>query len=116
VLDIAEDPAATLEALQVELSAYDEALLSLPALIVLNKIDLAAPQEVAAYEQELAKSGLPVVAISASEGVGLDALKAALFALIPERPALAPVARDTKRDQPRGSSLPAALLCVVWRA
>lgn len=102
VLDIAEDPAATLEALQVELRAYDEALLSLPALIVLNKIDLAAPQEVAAYEQELARSGLPVVAISASEGVGLDALKTALFALIPERPALTPVARDTKRVSAQG--------------
>lgn len=102
VLDIAEDPAATLEALQVELRAYDEVLLSLPALIVLNKIDLAAPHEVATYEQELAKSGLPVVAISASEGVGLDALKAALFALIPERPALAPAARDTKRVSAQG--------------
>jgi GTP-binding protein len=105
VLDIAEHPVATLDALQVELRAYDAALLTLPALIALNKIDLAAPQEVAACEQELAKFGLPVVAVSASEGLGLDALKAALFALMPERPALTPITQRASKVSAQGPTV-----------
>lgn len=96
VLDVSAEPSATLAALQRELEAYDPELLKLPALIALNKIDLVTAAEVAAAEQALARFGLPVVAVSASTGAGLEALKAALFALLPQRPELKPVAKPPK--------------------
>lgn len=86
VLDVAEAPAQTLEALRHELRAYDPSLLTLPALIALNKVDLAAPSEVAAAVAELTPFGLPVLPVSALEGAGLEALKGTLFDLLPQRP------------------------------
>ena len=87
VLDIAAEPAETLAALRAELESYDPGLLLRPALLVLNKTDLAEPPEVEEAEHALAAAGLPVVSVSALEGQNLEALKAALFALLPERPA-----------------------------
>jgi GTP-binding protein len=94
VLDIAEEPAQALAALRREVGAYDPTLLDLPGLIVLHKTDLAAPDEVAAAEHDLAAHGLPVVPASALEGHGLEALRDALFALLPERPELTPLAAE----------------------
>ena len=91
VLDIAEDPPAALQALRTEVGAYDPTLLELPGLIVLHKTDLAAPEEVAEAEHALAASGLPIVPASSLEGQGLDEVREALFALLPERPELTPV-------------------------
>jgi len=88
VLDIAEEPAPTMQLLLEELKQYDPDLLELPALIVLNKTDLAAPDEVAAHEAELTGVGLPVIPVSALEGNGLDAVRDTLFQLLPERPVL----------------------------
>ena len=90
-LDIADEPPQALQALRRELDAFDPALLELPALIALNKIDLASAVEVAEAEHELARFGLPIVAVSALEGDGLEALRDTLFALLPDRGALAPV-------------------------
>lgn len=105
VLDIAAEPVSTMEALQRELLAYDPALLERPALVALNKIDLAADQgpedaseaasEVAEAEQALARFGLPVMSVSALTGAGLPAFRAALFDLLPPRPA--PVQLPTGR-------------------
>lgn len=86
VVDIAEEPAETMELLRNELQHYDPELLERPALIVLNKTDLAAPEEVAEAETALTPFGLPVLAASALEGDGLDVLRAALFELLPEKP------------------------------
>jgi len=86
VLDVADDPVATLDALRVELGAYDADLLERPALVALNKIDLADAAEVAAAEQELTGFGMPVVRVSATAGTGIDDLVPALFALLPPRP------------------------------
>ena len=91
VLDIAEDPPAAFEALRTEVGAYDPTLLELPGLIVLHKIDLAAPDEVASAEHALAAIGLPIVPASSLEGQGLDDVREALFALLPARPELKPV-------------------------
>lgn len=109
VLDLAEAPADNLEALRRELRAYDPTLLELPALVVLNKIDVAEPQEVAAEVAELTRFGLPVVAVSALEGTGLEALKGVLFDLLPQRAELAPLAPTPKRvtvDPVRVEGLP----------
>ncbi len=86
VLDIASDPMATLEALRRELVSFDPGLLERPALLALNKTDLAAPAEVAEAERALSAAGLPVVSVSALEGAGLGDLVAALFAVLPARP------------------------------
>ncbi|MDQ3458740.1 MAG: GTPase ObgE [Deinococcota bacterium] len=97
VLDIAEAPGENLAALQSELREYDPKLLELPAMIVLNKTDLAAPEEVEGETKELTEAGLPVVAVSALEGKNLASLVDTLFELLPERPALARLERPTER-------------------
>jgi GTP-binding protein len=93
VLDIAEEPLEAYQALRHEVGAYDPTLLELPGMIVLHKIDLAAADEVREAEHDLAATGLPVVPASALEGRGLDEVRSALFALLPERPELAPADR-----------------------
>lgn len=97
VLDIADDPEATFEALQHELREYDPKLLELPALIALNKIDLASEDEVADIVSDLTQFGLAVMPISADERAGLDDLKAAIFVLLPEKPALEPAEKGPTR-------------------
>ncbi len=69
-------------------AAYDPDLLTLPAAIVLNKADLANPDEIAQITTELTTFGLPVMTISALEGDGIDELRRALFELLPDRPVL----------------------------
>lgn len=91
VLDIAEAPAENLEALQHELRSYDPSLLGLPALVALNKCDVADAADIEAATAELTRFGLPVLAISAQEGSGIPALRGALFELLPKRPELTPL-------------------------
>ncbi len=91
VLDIAEAPASNLDALQHELRAYDPSLLELPALVALNKCDVADETDVEEATSDLTRFGLPVLAVSAQERSGLDSLKDALFELLPSRPALEPL-------------------------
>lgn len=88
VLDIAEDPSAQLASLRHELHEYDPSLLEVPAVVVVNKTDLAEPAEVSQIEGKLVDFGLPVVAVSAERGDGLDTLRDTLFALLPDRPSL----------------------------
>ncbi len=90
VLDLSADPPQTLESLRRELDAYDPDLLERPALIALNKGDLASPGEVDEAVAELTPFGLPVLALSALEGDGLGELRDTLFALLPHRPRLEP--------------------------
>ncbi len=91
VLDIAESPADNLEALRRELREYDPLLLDLPALVVLNKTDLAAEEEVEEIIATLTPFGLPVLAVSALEAQNLDALRQSLFDLLPQRSEIAPI-------------------------
>jgi GTPase len=90
VLDISEEPVETLESLQHELREYDPKLLELPALIALNKIDLAEPRDIDEANKDLTKFGLPIVAISAQENLNTEELKNILFAMLPARPKLEP--------------------------
>ena len=91
VLDIAESPAENLEALRRELQEFDPQLLELPALIVLNKTDLASENEVEEAVATLTRFGLPVLAVSALEAHGLDALRQSLFDLLPQRTDITPL-------------------------
>lgn len=97
VLDIAELPAENLQALQREVKSYDPSLLELPALIALNKIDVAEKADIAEAEAELASFGLAVLPISAADGVGLEALRDAIFALLPAQERLEPISLAPKR-------------------
>ncbi len=96
VLDISEEPMKTLESLQHELREYDPKLLELPALVVLNKIDLAEPQDIDEANKDLTKFGLPIIAISASENINTEELKDTLFAMLPARPKLEPQSSITQ--------------------
>ena len=73
-----------------ELEAHDPALLEKPQLTVFNKLDLPAARDAwPAFEKALGRARLPVVAISADTGEGLDALRRAISALLPDAAGLA---------------------------
>lgn len=76
-LDPHADPVLDVHAIVDELRNYDEALYQKPRWIVLNKIDLIAPQERTALIADLLqrlKSTAPVYAISAVSGEGCQQL------------------------------------------
>jgi GTP-binding protein len=72
-------------------------MLERPAVIALNKIDLAAAEEVDEMTHDLVRFGLPVVAVSALEGHNLEAFGDTLFSLLPERTELEPVAAEPEK-------------------
>ncbi len=94
VLDIAEEPAENLKALQKEVENYDPHLFAKQGIIILNKIDLAEAEEVEEIVDELSSFGLPIVAISTQEGTGLEDLKTLVFDLLPEVAPLEPMPKE----------------------
>jgi GTPase len=86
VVDLAEDPLSHLAALQHELRAYDPALLERPAVVVLNKLDLVGPDEAEAAAELLTEFGLPLFALSATGGEGVESFISTLFDLVPAAP------------------------------
>ena len=73
-----------------ELRAHDPALLDKPRLVAFNKVDLpAAAAAWVAFRAARGRDGIPVVALSAERGDGLDALRAALAERLPDAAALA---------------------------
>ncbi len=73
-----------------ELEAHDPALLAKPMLVVFNKMDLAEAREAwPAFEAALRGLGVPVLAISADTGEGLEALRAVMGDLLPDVEGLA---------------------------
>jgi GTPase len=65
-----------------ELAAYKRELLDRTHVIVLNKIDLVDAERLAEVTLQFAGTGLPVVAISAEEGDGVEPLKELLGDLL----------------------------------
>jgi GTP-binding protein len=79
------DPAWDREVIRDELEAHDPALLEKPLIVAFNKIDLPAAKDAwPAFRGALASSGLPVVAVSAATGEGMDELRAHLADLLPD--------------------------------
>ena len=79
------DPAWDREVIRDELEAHDPALLQKPLLTVFNKIDLPAAADAwSAFRAAVAGAGLPVVAVSAATGEGIDGLRASLADLLPD--------------------------------
>lgn len=85
VLAADQDPVAELATLRHEVREYDPSLLDNASLVVLNKTDLVEPDLVELVTHDLAAAGLPVFATSAVAGDGLEALRNALFDLLPPR-------------------------------
>ncbi|MCS7058297.1 MAG: GTPase ObgE [Meiothermus sp.] len=106
VLDGSDRPAEALRTLQEELRAYNPELLTRPALIALNKVDLLSPEEVEEYLAQLAQSGLPVLPISTVSRVGLDELVEALVALVKAAP-------RPRLEQPKPRPAPSEEIRVV---
>jgi GTP-binding protein len=73
-----------------ELEAHDPALLDKAQLTVFNKLDLPEAREAwPSFEAAMRRAGIPVLAISADTGEGLDALHAALAEVLPDAAGLA---------------------------
>lgn len=84
------DPEWDFRVIRDELEAYDPALLERPVLVAFNKIDL--PEAVAAwpaFREARRREGLPVAAISAAVGTGLDVLRRQIAELLPPAEVLA---------------------------
>jgi GTP-binding protein len=84
----APDPERAYEVVREELRAYGAGLERLPELVVLSKRDLVLPEEADAvagrWREGLGRDALGVLTVSAATGEGLDGLRAAILAAVPE--------------------------------
>jgi GTPase len=79
VLDMTGDPPADFATVRGEIEAFDAEMVTRPALIALNKLDLVAAADAADCARALrARTGLEIFVISAAESVGLAPLLAAI--------------------------------------
>ncbi len=78
VVDVAgsegRDPIADFDAIQSELAAFSETLATRPMLVAGNKCDLATDEQLAAFEAEMQKRGLPYFPMMAAIAHGTDPL------------------------------------------
>jgi len=95
------EPESSYEAVREELSAYGAGLERLPEIVVLSKRDLLPGEEVervvAEWRQRLGERAVAVLAVSSATGEGLEELRGAILAHLPddaparpERPDLGP--------------------------
>ncbi|HEX2625537.1 MAG TPA: GTPase ObgE, partial [Candidatus Limnocylindrales bacterium] len=79
------DPEWDYRVIRDELEAHDPALLEKPTLIAFNKLDLAGAADAwPAFRGARAGDGMPVVAIAAATGQGIDAFRDGIAAILPE--------------------------------
>jgi len=79
VLDAAAAPLDDFATVRAEIEAFDPKMLTRPALIALNKLDLVSTAVAADHALKLrSRTGLEVFVISADEGVGLEPLVAGI--------------------------------------
>ena len=78
------DPEWSYGVIREELRAHDPALVAKPTLVIFNKVDLpAAAAAWPAFEQARRPEGIGAVSASAETGLGLDAVRARIAALLP---------------------------------
>ena len=96
------DPVANYEAVRSELSTYGAGLDRLPELVVLSKRDLLPPDDVGGaikeWRRRLGADAVDVLAASSATGEGLDELRQAILAGVPDS---APAA-DSRSAEPAG--------------
>jgi GTP-binding protein len=81
VLDLTSDPPADFATVRSEIEAFDAEMVTRPAVIALNKLDLVTAADAATHARALrARTGLEVFVISAEEGIGPEPLVAAIAA------------------------------------
>ncbi len=95
------DPVSDLDAIEAELSAYDDLtgadMASRPRIVVLNKIDVPEARDLAEIVlPDLRAGGLPVHQVSAASGEGLRELAFALGAIVAQARRAAPEALPTR--------------------
>ena len=79
-----------------ELEAHDPVLLEKPIVVAFNKIDLPAAADAwPEFKQARERDGLPVVAIAAATGAGVDDLRTAIAGLLPSGDDLAELPAPT---------------------
>jgi GTP-binding protein len=79
-----QDPAEALQVVEGELEAYGASLVDKPRIVVLNKTDLADPELVEGFVEELKEAGAKqVIAISGATGEGIEQLLDAVLAYLP---------------------------------
>ncbi|MHA6316771.1 GTPase ObgE [Altererythrobacter sp. CAU 1778] len=85
LIDISgEDPAAAMQTVEAELSAYEGELDDKPRIVALNKIDLADAELCAGFAEELKAAGAQAVfPISGATGAGMEALLDAVLGYLP---------------------------------
>jgi GTP-binding protein len=107
VVEIAHEEAeAAYETVRRELDAYGAGLEQLPELVALSKADLVteerAKRELAAWRERLEGRAVGVVATSAASGAGLDELRRAILASVPEEEGAAPARAVARADAGHG--------------
>ncbi len=87
-----DDPAADIAVVEREIGLYSDELPRRPRIFAVNKMDLpGATKKQAKIRRALAGFGKKVFFISAASGLGLEALREAVYELVHERPAVPPV-------------------------
>jgi GTP-binding protein len=95
------DPAEAMRIIEDELEAYGEGLEDKPRLIALNKIDLADPELVAGFAQELTEAGAAeVFPLSGATGAGIEALLDAVLGYLPAITASEQPGEEVEQDAP----------------
>ena len=77
-----DKPVCDYQTLMAELAAYSTSLSERTQVILLNKIDCIKPERQAELQRLFVPFAVPVLAISAQHGTGLDALKECIGALL----------------------------------
>ena len=102
------DPAANYAAVRAELSSYGAGLDRLPELVVLSKRDLVPADDLGAAIRELRgrldPNAAGLLAVSSATGEGLDELRQAILADLPEEPEPAAATRVPARPPSSRSS------------
>ncbi|HET6570361.1 MAG TPA: GTPase ObgE [Solirubrobacterales bacterium] len=92
------DPGSSYEAVREELTAYGAGLERLPELVILSKRDLLPGEEVERqvdeWRRRLGERALGVLAVSAATGEGLEELRRAILAGLPDEAPARPERRD----------------------
>lgn len=82
-----QDPVGDFDAINQELTLFNPALADKPQLVVFNKMDLPAAQEAwPAFDQEIARRGLPVMSISAATSQNVATLLFRVQAMLDAAP------------------------------